>query len=150
MKSPDEDMLANFGRLHMRMRRHFDRVLTEHGVSLAQTKALYLIRSEGGTLRAADIAERFGQAPRTITEALDVLEREGLIQRVPSPSDRRAKLLKITPAGEAALDKAEPLRRRLVQDMIGCLDQDERAAFGRILRKLLEWLPDEDPTARCG
>jgi DNA-binding MarR family transcriptional regulator len=142
MKTADEDLLADIGRLYMALRRSFDRALTERGLSLARTKMLYVIQGECGAARAADLADRFGLAPRTVTEALDGLERDGLVARVPDPVDRRAKRLQITPAGEAAVQVTEPLRRQLAQDLLGILDERERVELQATLRKLLQRIPE--------
>lgn len=141
MKSPDEDLLADIGRLYGALRRCFDRALTEQGLSLARTKMLYAIQGECGNARAADLADRFGLAPRTVTEALDGLERDGLVARVPDPVDRRAKRVQITPAGEAAVLVTEPLRKQLAHDILGVLDEQERANLQDALRKLLQCTP---------
>ncbi|WP_375459876.1 MarR family transcriptional regulator [uncultured Enterovirga sp.] len=60
-----------------------DRLVREKGVSLAQSRGLEVILH---TLRASwsDLATVLG-LPRTITEALDALERDGLITRSPDP-----------------------------------------------------------------
>jgi DNA-binding MarR family transcriptional regulator len=137
MKSENDDLLADIGRLHASLRRRFDRALTEQGLSLARTKMLMLIQAEGGAARAADIADKFGVAPRTVTEALDGLERDGLIARVPDPVDRRTKRLQMTPAGEAAVRVTEPLRRKLAQETFDMLDAREQAIFHATIRKVL-------------
>jgi DNA-binding MarR family transcriptional regulator len=43
-----------------------------------------------------------GQRPSTLTGVLDRLERRGLLERVPHPSDRRALQAQLTPAGVRA------------------------------------------------
>jgi DNA-binding MarR family transcriptional regulator len=137
MKYADQDLLADLSRFYGGMRRWFDRAMMEQGASLAKTKLLIVIQHEGGKLRAADIAGRFGVAPRTVTEALDALEREGLVVRTQDPDDRRVKRLTITPAGEAAVAVTEPLRQRLAQEILSVLDDEERKNFHGALLKLL-------------
>ena len=61
-------------------------------------------------LRATDIAELFGLAPRTVTESLDALERAGLLRREADPADRRVKRISITEEGRRAITATEPLR----------------------------------------
>src|SRR3546814_13117155 len=100
--------------------------MTEQGASLAQTKILMCIKAQMGMARAADVAEIMNLAPRTVTEALDGLEREGLIQRVPDKEDRRVKRLAITPAGEAAVAGTEPLRVGLGARLFHALTPSDR------------------------
>ena len=136
MNNSDEMICADMMRVFTLLRRSFDRAMTERGASLAQTKVLMYIRKRPGTARAADIAEFLDVAPRTVTEALDVLERDGLIQRVPDAEDRRVKRLTITPAGEAAVAVTEPLRRELCARALAPLNPGEREHFHAALQKL--------------
>lgn len=138
MDISDEQLLTDLFRVITLMRRFFDRAMTEQGASLAQTKVLMCIKELPGTARAADIAEIMGIAPRTVTEALDGLERDGLIQRMPDREDRRVKRLTITPAGEAAVVVTEPLRRQLGAQALGALNASEREHFHAALQKLLK------------
>ncbi|WP_313801759.1 MarR family winged helix-turn-helix transcriptional regulator [Sphingobium sp.] len=143
MNISDEQLLTDLFRVITLLRRVFDRAMTEQGASLAQTKVLMCIKARPGTARAADIAEMMSIAPRTVTEALDGLERDGLIQRVPDREDRRVKRLAMTPAGEAAVAVTEPLRRQLSTDALAPLDPSDRRHFHAALQKLLKGLEDD-------
>jgi len=72
-----------------------------------------------------------------VTEALDALEREALIVRMPDLSDRRMKRLKITPAGEAAVSRTEPIRDQISHEIMEVLDPEERTSFANAVQKLL-------------
>lgn len=139
-----EDLAGDLARAYLLMNRRVDRAMTQSGASLAQTKLLLLIAASEGAARAADIAELFGQAPRTVTEALDKLEAAGLIRRTPDPNDRRVKRLALTPAGEATIASGEPLRRQLVEDVFAPLDRQERATLHTLLAKLYGHLSADD------
>lgn len=141
MSCVEEDILADLARVFGLLRRRFDRAMMQQGASLAQTKMLLSIQADKGSARAADIAERLGLTPRTVTEALDALERDGMIQRLPDPADRRVKRLEITAAGEAAVAATEPLRREMTEELLDILDPEERAHLHQALRKLLQGLP---------
>jgi DNA-binding MarR family transcriptional regulator len=119
----------------LRSHRLMDRRMRAEGVSLARFKLLSFILREQ-PVRSTDVATAFGYSPRTVTEALDGLEREGLIARQPDPVDRRAKRISITPVGETALRASEPLRDRLRDDVFGTLSGEERAAMAAALAKL--------------
>ncbi len=130
------DPLATaFGKLFLRMHRLLDQRMAQNGASLARTKMLMHIDREG-PVRAVDIAEMFGFAPRTVTDALDALERDGLVRRDPDAHDRRVKRVSITSAGRQAIAATEPLRLQLVERIFGILGQEERAQLDRIVDKL--------------
>ena len=56
----------------------------------------------------------------------------------PDPTDRRAKLVAITDAGEAGLDVANATRERLLKEIFGALSEADRATFLRLLDGLDE------------
>ena len=96
-------------------------------------------------MRATAIAERFNHSPRTVTEAIDGLERGGLIHRRPDPEDRRAKLVEITAKGKAAVKRTEPLRKHMIERTFGVLDAAERRALEQAMSKISAALGDPSP-----
>ncbi|MBW4331808.1 MarR family winged helix-turn-helix transcriptional regulator [Stakelama sp. CBK3Z-3] len=131
-----ETIASQFGHLFLRMHRMVDRRMAAQGASFARTKLLLYVAKAGGDARAVDIADTFSQAPRTVTQGIDALERDGLIERVPDPIDRRAKRLRITEAGRAAIAVTHPIRLHLIDQLFGTLSPDERAELAKILERL--------------
>ncbi|WP_315763067.1 MarR family winged helix-turn-helix transcriptional regulator [Sphingomonas sp. Y38-1Y] len=140
-----DDLARLLAGTYMRLHRKLDAAMAAEGASLARTKMLLMIQKQAGEARAADLAAWLNQAPRTVTEALDGLERDGLIARIADPSDRRVKRVTITEEGERAIAATEPLRQRLTTDLFGPLSDDERNALGATLEKLIQRL-DLDPS----
>lgn len=130
-----EQLSSRYGRLYLALMRLLDRRLAEQGVSLARTKLLIYLHKHGPK-RAADIAAFFSQAPRTVTEAIDGLERAGLVLREADANDRRSKPIALTDAGRQAVSATEPLRLRLVERVFGVLDESEAAGLDAVLAKL--------------
>ena len=56
---------------------------------------------------AAELAGFFGLEKSTLSRQLTVLEREGLIERVPAGADRRVRGLQLTAEGERKLHSAD-------------------------------------------
>lgn len=121
--------------LHLRMHRLFNDRMRERGASLAQLKMLMVIE-RGGSMRSTDICELLGQAPRTVTEAIDGLEREGLAVRRPDPNDRRAKRISLTEAGEAMIREVEPHKDAFIAQFFEVLDDEQQSALLRTLEVL--------------
>jgi DNA-binding MarR family transcriptional regulator len=140
MNVTEEQLCTDLSRAFTLLRRRFDRAMTEQGASLAQTKILMCVKAYAGAGRAADIAEALDIAPRTVTEALDGLERDGMVQRVPDAEDRRVKRVALTPAGDAAIAVTDPLRRQLGREVMGVLDRSEREHLHAALQKILQGL----------
>ncbi len=121
--------------VHHRMRRAFDDGMSSCGLSLARTKVLSQLQ-DGGPARPSVLAAEFGFAPRTVTELVDTLERDGLVTRQADPTDRRALLVRLTNEGQAALAVAHTTRARLMKQVFGVLDEDDRATMARLLQTL--------------
>jgi DNA-binding MarR family transcriptional regulator len=132
------DTLRDF---YLRSHRMIDRLMTAQGASYARTKILVHIGREQ-PLRSIDIASSFGYAPRTVTEAIDGLERDGLVRRDPDPEDRRAKRISLTPSGTVAVEAAEAIRLRYIENVFGVLTVGECEEIVRIIGKLNERLAE--------
>ena len=59
----------------------------------------------GGT-RLTDLAARVGITHQSMSELVSVLEQAGDIERCPDPSDRRARIVRLTPAGRQVVHRA--------------------------------------------
>ncbi|CAG6393723.1 MarR family transcriptional regulator [Streptomyces cocklensis] len=99
------------------------------GLTAAQATAL---REMTGPMTMRELAERMGCEPSNATFVIDKLEKQGLVERRPHPTDRRAKLLVLAPEG---VDLRERLLELLVQDSpLAGLDAEQQ----RVLQGLLE------------
>jgi DNA-binding MarR family transcriptional regulator len=121
--------------VHHRMFRAVNDAMSECGLSMARTKVLMRLREQGPT-RQSMLAADLGLAPHSITDIVDALERLGLAERRPDATDRRAKLVAITDAGEACLGVAYATRERLLKQIFGALSQEDRATLLRLLDTL--------------
>ncbi|WP_225809494.1 MarR family winged helix-turn-helix transcriptional regulator [Streptomyces spinosus] len=109
-----------------------DHHMAAAGLSLARTKLLRLL-ARRGALHQAELAEALGQAPRSVTQAVEALERLRLVTRTPDPVDRRRKTVTLTEQGQAALAAGEQAGTRILRRIFGALD-------ARQLRRLEELL----------
>ena len=123
--------------VHHRMVRAVNDEMTGCGLSMARTKVLMYLHEQGST-RQSVLASAFGLSPHSITDMVDALERLGLVERQPDATDRRAKLVAITKAGEGCLGVAYATRKRLLKQIFGALSQEDRASFLRLLDALDE------------
>lgn len=138
----DEEDASRFDRVaeelrsfYLRSHRLLDRIMTGRGASFAKARLLLYIGREG-TARSTDLAASFGYAPRTVTEAVDGLERDGLVQRLPDPVDRRVKRISLSPSGAAAALAAEQSKKVYLERVFSVLDPTEREEMVRLLKRL--------------
>lgn len=129
--------------VYLRSHRALDRLLAEQGATLARIKIMRFIHC-GGNVRATDLAAAFGFAPRTITEAIDGLEREGLVERCTDGNDRRVKYLGLTKQGEKVLSASEPIRQQFGDQLFAALNEKELAQLTKLLRRLADRLAEMD------
>jgi DNA-binding MarR family transcriptional regulator len=118
---------AYLGLIH-RLRRVADEKLSNCGLSMPRIKLLQYLAHEGAT-RQNVIATCFDLAPRSVTDMVDSLERDGLAVRRDDPTDRRAKLVELTPAGHESAASSGALRDQIFERIFGALDAPERATL---------------------
>ncbi|MDT4937105.1 MAG: hypothetical protein QOG80_776 [Pseudonocardiales bacterium] len=90
----------------------------------------------GGPLRIGELADLLGIDSSTITPQARRLQRTGLIMRAPDPTDGRAALLTITPAGQKLLKRVNRSRRELLIERLRDWPEAERAAAAAALSRL--------------
>lgn len=68
---------------------------------------MYLLGTlyEYGPMMMSGLKDRLGVTATNITAHVDALEREGLVERVHHPSDRRVTIVALTPKAEGSLEK---------------------------------------------
>lgn len=92
----------------------------------------------------ASLAAVIGFDRATLGGVVDRLETKGLLQRVVSAQDRRARQLRLTRAGERLLATSRPVVEQLQQHILAGLSAAERRQFLALARKALE-LAQADP-----
>ena len=121
--------------MHHRLRKAVDEAMCASGLSLARAKVLGQL-TEHGPMKQAMLASRLGIAPRSVTDTLDALERDGLAERRADPADRRAWITEITPAGSKALGRAMSAKYQVMEQIFGALEPQARAALAAQLQAI--------------
>ena len=94
-----------------------------------------LDRAETG-LTMGELSRRLMVSNGNVTGLIDRLVGEGLVERQPSPDDRRAQLVRLTKAGKKAFDTMTPEHQAWVNDLLGGLARNEMQALHELLGKL--------------
>jgi DNA-binding MarR family transcriptional regulator len=84
----------------------------------------------------------------TVSVRIDRLEREGIVQRTPDPSDQHSALVRLTEKGLRLFDQVAPLHLANEDRLLSALSQQQREQLASLLRTLLlsfEPLDPEDP-----
>lgn len=117
---------------------HVDNRLKGAGApSLAVLSALRVLKRYAPFSRVQELRHELGITVGAASKLADRLEKEGLVQRQPHPSDRRSSLVALTPAGE----QAHVLGARVLQDALDeHLAGEDISALASVLRHLDERL----------
>jgi DNA-binding MarR family transcriptional regulator len=117
------------------IRRRHNARLASYDSSVPRARLLRAML-ELGTPRMSDLAAHLGLTARTITTAVDALEREGLLARQPAPGDRRATLVELTPSGRRHIEDWQAFQRQLAEEVVAPLDATERRQLLELLERI--------------
>ena len=115
--------------------RRFDDALRPHGLTNGQFSLLMsLNRPEPPPM--GPVAALLAMDRTTLTAALKPLERRGLVQITPDPSDRRSRVLKLTANGRKLLAEALPVWKKTHDEIDRDMPGTDPEALRRALRAL--------------
>jgi MarR family transcriptional regulator for hemolysin len=98
-----------------------DKQLKHLGIGQAGWMTIAMIAKSGEPMSQRALADLVGVEGPSMVSMLDRLEREGLVTRAPSPTDRRVKLVHLTAAGttlyQQVREQANAVRTALLGDL---------------------------------
>jgi DNA-binding MarR family transcriptional regulator len=96
-------------------------------------RALY-----GSPLTLTGLAERLGVSKQAAIKVVDEMEARGFVARTAHPDDRRAKVIALTPRGEAVRRAARAESARMEAELAQELGGEDVAALRRVLLRFIE------------
>ncbi|MFC9219251.1 MarR family winged helix-turn-helix transcriptional regulator [Streptomyces hygroscopicus] len=105
----------------------------EAGLTDTQTDVLWRL-SRGDEMTARRLSDLLQCDASTATSMIDRLEKRGLVRRVPHPTDRRAKVIQLTPEGCALRDRVIAHTTR--HSPFARLDRESRLRLHALLREV--------------
>jgi MarR family transcriptional regulator, lower aerobic nicotinate degradation pathway regulator len=112
------------------------------GLTTALFALLNVIGARDGAIQQ-ELGAALGIDPSTMVSLIDQLEGAGLANRRPSPRDRRAREVVITPKGRRLLDRARRVVAESEDEVLGGLTADERRRLMTLLRRTLASAPPQ-------
>jgi DNA-binding MarR family transcriptional regulator len=88
-----------------------------------------------GPRRPSAVAEAARLDLSTVSRQVAALEAAGLVIRAPDPTDRRAHLIEVTPAGHEVLDHNRERWQAVLRDLLADWTPRERAEFVRLFTR---------------
>jgi|SoiMethySBSTD1v2_1073268.scaffolds.fasta_scaffold3012613_2 DNA-binding MarR family transcriptional regulator len=117
---------------------NFDQAMADHiGLNRTDARCADLIDQAGG-MTAGELARAAGLTTGAVTAVVDRLEKAGIAQRVPDPSDRRRVRIEATPK---LWEVSEPLLGPLLaesQPIVDDLTDSEITRFTEFMNRVIE------------
>ncbi|WP_179396177.1 MarR family winged helix-turn-helix transcriptional regulator [Lacticaseibacillus absianus] len=112
-----------------------NRALADHDVTVTQW-ALVAGLHRHSPQTAAELVQALDIDKPTVSDVVRRLSAKGLITSRPKPGDRRAKLLALTPAGEAAYGTCAAIADQVVETFLTPLSLSQREQLTALLASL--------------
>lgn len=120
------------------MEARLESALGQAGLSLAKFGVLARLAEAGEPLPLGALAERCSCVRSNMTQLVDRLEADRLVERVDDPNDRRSIKAVLTPEGRSRYEEGVRLLDDAERDAFARLADPERELLSRLLRMLRE------------
>jgi MarR family transcriptional regulator for hemolysin len=126
-----EPLTTNLGWLLSQAAHNLQSQLTAALEDLGISPRSYCLLSKAmtGEYTQIELAHAVGLDKTTMVVTVDELEGAGLAKRVPSPDDRRARVIEVTAAGKRKVAQAERVVDQVHGEVLEALPAKERRAF---------------------
>ena len=122
-------------RCHRALSQIAERSIKEAGLCLTDFAALEALLHKG-PLTISEIQGKVLLASGSMTAAVDRLEKKELIRRGPAPSDRRARVLHLTPEGTRVVESAFSRHAAELDSAMAVLNPNEKCRLYGLVKKL--------------
>lgn len=108
------------------------------GIGVSPRAHAVLTTALMGTYTQTELAKLVGLDKTTMVVTVDELEAAGLAERLPSPADRRVRVIAVTKAGKRKVAQAGRIADALTDEVLSTLPARERGALVDGLSRLLK------------
>lgn len=106
-------------------------------LTIEQVALLYFVaQNKDEQTIQQDLAEVLDKNKSAVLRTTDLLEKKGLLRRMPVPNDRRKNRLEITAEGEVVVNKILTMAQEKEKKLKVLIGEKDLAAFHRVLRVL--------------
>jgi DNA-binding MarR family transcriptional regulator len=120
-------------------RHRFEAALAEEGLEVTAGEARTLHHAaKRGPVRQNLLAESMSIEPMTLVNFLDRLEERGWVVREPDPTDRRAKIVRVTSAAKPLVEQLERIAARIRAAASAGLSKREMETLRTTLTRLAD------------
>ena len=120
---------------HRSLVRHAERSIVSLDMCISDFGVLEVLLHKGPQ-SVSEIGRRVALTSGSITTAIDRLEHRGLVARAAHASDRRARVVHLTPAGKARITHVFSTHKKAMDCAAQSLSKAERGTLIALLKKL--------------
>lgn len=116
----------------------YEEELRPLGLKASQMNVMTAVAASGEE-RLSTLADGIALEPSSLSRVLDVMRRNGWVETVTDPDDERARLVRMTDAGNALYAEACPLWRRAQVRARKLLGREDAEVFAELANRSLSW-----------
>lgn len=117
------------------MRRHFDALAQQYGLTLAQWRLIAQLSTADGLSQVA-LSGLIDTDPMTVSGLVERLEAKGLVERIADPADSRAKIVLLTDKARGIVAEMKLLADQVSRDLFDGVTEAERAVALKVLQQM--------------
>ena len=136
------NLLYNLGLLTRRWRQVMDKEFKSAGLTDATWRPLLHLSMLGDGVRQKDLAVSIGIEGPSLVRLIETLVTKGLIQRSENGTDRRVKLLRLTPEGQLVVARIREIVATLENELLCSFSDSEISQFGEFIISLKSTVND--------
>jgi DNA-binding MarR family transcriptional regulator len=140
-----QTIFESMGALKRGMSGQMQSVMQDCPVSRSQLELLATVRHTQ-PINFKQLAQQLYLTPGSISQLVEALENQGLLQRQTDTMDRRVQTLQLTAQGDKLLATFDQRRRKILEDIMRELTTEELELWLHIQEKITQGFLPETPT----
>lgn len=154
MPQPDFDICAEdrlpilLIRVTQLWRQRMDTELADHGLSQAKWRTLATLSLFPDGLIQSELAEELGIEGPSLVAMIDRLSKDNWVERIPCGTDRRCKVIRLTPRAWPLIDEIRDSSEKIYQSTFASVNPDQIKIVEDFLIHLRDRLYEELPAKK--
>ena len=132
-------LIGRMARIYTHLRSGMDETFARHGLNAAKFDVLATLRRSGAPYQLSPgvLLEATMVSSGTMTNRIDQLVKDGLVDRVPNPEDARSVLIALTSAGFEVIEAAVTAHVATQQRLLAGISAQDRAQLNQHFQRIL-------------
>ena len=135
MPTQDPNLLDGLFRLSFLLQARLSRIAAEHDLSVVQVRLLGILRDREPGMLA--LARHLELEKSSLSGLVDRAEKRGLVERIPSTSDRRAATIRVTAQGRKLARVIEEAVSAEVDALVQVLPEADRRRLAALIGRVV-------------